>query len=123
MFNVRGARPIRIMPLAVLIDEGTATMGEIFAAAIQEHHIGRVLGQTTAGSVAASVVLPLPDGSALHLSIELVYSGGGALLDQVGVQPDETIELALTDVRLGHDGQVERVISYLRDQVTASAAQ
>jgi carboxyl-terminal processing protease len=113
---VRDARPILSVPLAVLIDEGTASMGELFAAAIQEHHVGRVVGTTTAGAVAASVVMPLSDGSALQLTIEQVYSGGGALLDRVGVQPDEVVDLDLADLRLGHDTQLEAALAYLREQ-------
>jgi carboxyl-terminal processing protease len=115
--HVRDANPILSVPLAVLIDEGTASMGEIFAAAVQENRVGRVLGATSAGSVAASIVLPLSDGSALQLSVELVYSGGGALLDREGVHPDEEITLDLADLRLGHDAQLERAIGYLREQI------
>lgn len=120
--SVRDPRPILTVPLAVLIDEGTASMGEIFAAAVQESHSGRVFGVTSAGSVAASIVLPLSDGSALQLSIEQVYTGGGVLLDKVGVQPDETIELDLTDLRLGYDGQLEHAISYLQGQTAQRGA-
>jgi carboxyl-terminal processing protease len=101
----------------VLIDEGTASMGEIFAAAVQEHGVGRVIGMTSAGSVAASQVLPLSDGSALQLSIELVYSGAGALLDRIGVHPDEEIELSVADLRQGQDPQLDRALVYLREQI------
>jgi carboxyl-terminal processing protease len=114
--NVRDANPILTVPLAVLIDDGTASMGELFAAAIQEHHVGQVLGTTSAGAVSASVVMPLSDGSALQFTIEQVYSGGGALLDRVGVEPDATVELNLEDLRLGHDGQLEAALDTLREQ-------
>ncbi len=117
--NVQNARPILTVPLVVLVDEGTASMGEVFAAAIQEHKVGRVLGTTTAGAVAASVFLPLSDGSALQLSIEQVYSGGGALLDKVGVHPDEEVELDLDALRRGHDSQLERAVSVLQTEGSA----
>jgi carboxyl-terminal processing protease len=116
--NVREARPILTVPLAVLIDDGTASMGELFAVAIQEHGVGRVLGVTTSGAVAASVVLPLSNGGALQLSIELVYSGGGALLDRVGVHPDQEVELDLEALRQGHDNQLEAALAYLATVAT-----
>jgi carboxyl-terminal processing protease len=119
--NVRDARPILTVPLVVLIDEGTASMGEVFAAAIQEHHIGRLVGTTTAGAVAASIFIPLSDGSALQLSVEQVYSGGGALLDRVGVHPDDEVELDLDELRQGRDAQLERALDYLRVQAVAPA--
>jgi carboxyl-terminal processing protease len=111
--NVRGARPILTVPLAVLVDEGTASMGEIFAAAIQEHRVGRVIGQTTAGAVAASRFIPLSGGSALQISIEQVFSGAGAPLDRVGVRPDEEVPLDVDQLRQGRDTQLDRAISYL----------
>jgi carboxyl-terminal processing protease len=119
-YQVRDARPLLTVPLAVLIDEGTASMGEVFAAAVSEHRVGRVFGATTAGAVAASRFLPLSDGSALQLSLEQVYTGAGALLDRVGVRPDEAVELDLDQLRQGRDTQLERVASYL--QATPAAA-
>jgi C-terminal processing protease CtpA/Prc len=88
-------------------------MGELFAVAIQEHGVAQVFGVTSAGAVAASVVLPLTNGGALQLSIELVYSGGGALLDRVGVHPDQEVELDLDALRTGHDSQLDAAVAYL----------
>jgi len=113
--NVRGGSPILTVPLAVLVDEGTASMGEIFAVNIQEHQVGRLFGMPTMGSVAASQVLPLSDGSALQLSVMQIYSGQGAPMNRIGVQPDEAIELRLEDLQGGRDGQLDRATSYLRE--------
>ncbi|MBX5493120.1 MAG: S41 family peptidase [Chloroflexi bacterium] len=111
--QVRAGTPILTVPLAVLIDEGTASMGEIFAVNIQEHGVGRLIGHTTMGSVAASQVLPLADGSALQLSVMQIYSGQGAPLNRVGVQPDEAVELRLEDLQSGRDPQLDRALAYL----------
>ncbi len=111
--NIHGAHPILTVPLAVLVDDGTASMGEIFAAAIQEHHLGRVIGNTTAGAVAASRIIPLSDGSALQLSVEQVFTGLGAPLDRVGVHPDEEVALDLNALRQGRDTQLEQATSDL----------
>jgi len=120
--DVRNAHPILTVPLVVLVDGGTASMGEIFAAAIQEHHVGRLIGDTTAGAVAASRFIPLSDGSALQISVEQVYSGGGALLDKVGVHPDDEVPLDLDQLRQGHDTQLERAISYLQTAAAPAGA-
>ncbi len=66
-------------------------MAEIFAAAMRERGIARLIGQKTSGNVAASVVFPLDDGSGLQMAIRQIYSGNGVLLDRVGVQPDDAI--------------------------------
>lgn len=111
--SVSGGRLLVRVPLAVLVDGGTASMGEIFAAAIQERQAGRVIGETTAGAVAASRFIPLSDGSALQLSIEQVYSGDGAPLDRVGVRPDQEVALDLDALRQGRDTQLDDARRYL----------
>jgi carboxyl-terminal processing protease len=114
--SVRADVPLLTVPLVVLIDEGSGSTAEIFAAAVQEHRVAHVIGTTSAGAVAASRVYPLADGSALQLSVELVYSGAGALLDRVGVRPDEEVELGIADLRRGRDAQLERALGYLHEQ-------
>jgi carboxyl-terminal processing protease len=112
--HVRAGSPILTVPLAVLIDEGTASMGEIFAANVQEHQVGRLFGTTTMGSVAASQVLPLADGSALQLAVMQIYTGQGQRLNREGVHPDQEVELRLEDLQSGRDPQLEAAAAYLR---------
>jgi carboxyl-terminal processing protease len=120
--NVRASAPILTVPLAVLIDEGTASMGEIFAANVQEHRLGRLFGTTTMGSVAASQVLPLTDGSALQLAVMQIYSGQGQRLNREGVHPDQEVELRLEDLQAGRDPQLEAAVAYLRSAAVQPAA-
>ena len=94
-------------------------MGEVFAVASRSTASAACVGTTTAGAVAASVFIPLSDGSALQLSVEQVYSGGGALLDRVGVHPDDEVALDLDELRQGRDAQLERALDYLRTQAAA----
>jgi C-terminal processing protease CtpA/Prc len=108
--------------LAVLIDEGTASMGEVFAVNVQEHGVGRLFGATTMGSVAASQVLPLVDGSALQLAVMQIYSGQGQRLNREGVHPDQEVELRLEDLQTGRDPQMEAAAAYLRSAAAAPAA-
>jgi C-terminal processing protease CtpA/Prc len=96
-------------------------MGEIFAANVQEHQVGRLFGMTTMGSVAASQVLPLSDGSALQLAVMQIYSGQGQRLNREGVHPDQEIELRLEDLQMGRDPQMEAATAYLRTAAAAPA--
>lgn len=112
--RLRGASPLLTVPLAVLVDEGTASMGELFAATIQERAAGRIIGATTAGSVSASVVVPLSDGSALQMTVERLLTGNGRVLDKVGVTPDEPVPLSIADIQAGRDPQLDAALAYLR---------
>jgi len=102
------------LPLVVLVDGGTASMGEIFASAVQEHGAATILGTNTSGSVAAAQVFGLPDGSGLQVTVFEILSAGGKPLNKVGVAPDEVIE---PDPAVqGDDPVISRAIEILHDQ-------
>src|SRR5579859_6481253 len=112
-FSARGATQYNL-PLVVLVDGGTASMGEIFASAVQEHGAATILGSNTAGSVAAAQVFGLPDGSGLQVTVFEILSAGGKPLNKVGVAPDEVIE---PDPAVqGDDPVISRAIEILHDQ-------
>lgn len=109
------------LPLAVLIDEGTASMGEIFAAAVQERGVARLFGTTTSGNVAAAQVFPLADGSALQITIMNILSGDGRTLNGVGVKPDVEVSRSNQDLLEGRDPPLDAAVAYLQEQASARA--
>jgi carboxyl-terminal processing protease len=109
------------LPLVVLVDGGTASMGEIFASAVQEHGAATILGTDTAGSVAAAQVFGLSDGSGLQVTVFDILSGDGKALNKVGVVPDEVIQPDPGDLANGVDPVLERAVAILHDQIAANA--
>jgi len=101
------------LPLAVLVDSGTASMGEIFAAAIQDDHRGTLVGTTTAGSVAGAQVFGLQDGSGLQVTVMDITSAGGRVLNGVGVVPDQMVPRDPASLRSGHDPQLDAAVAAL----------
>jgi carboxyl-terminal processing protease len=110
------------LPLVVLVDGGTASMGEIFASAVQEHGAATVLGSNTAGSVAAAQVFGLPDGSGLQVTVFEILSADGKPLNKVGVVPDEVIQPSTPDGVDGGDPVLARAVQLLHDQLGDSSA-
>ncbi|GAC1321684.1 MAG: S41 family peptidase [Chloroflexota bacterium] len=107
------------LPLVVLVDGGTASMGEIFASAVQEHSAATVLGSQTSGSVAAAQVFPLPDGAGLQVTVFDILSSEGKTLNRVGVHPDEVIQTTPADGTTD-DAVLARAVDLLHDQIAAS---
>jgi carboxyl-terminal processing protease len=103
------------LPLVVLVDGGTASMGEIFAAAVQEHGTATIVGSTTAGSVAAAQVFGLPDGAGLQVTVYDIRSSDGKQLNRVGVVPDQVVESDPGVVAVGDDPVLSRAIEILKD--------
>src|SRR5690606_3841495 len=54
------------IPLAVLINQGTASAAELVAGAIQDHDRGILIGQTTYGKGTVQQIFRLSDNSSLH---------------------------------------------------------
>jgi carboxyl-terminal processing protease len=108
------------MPLVVLVDGGTASMGEIFAAAVQAHGAATIVGSTTSGSVAAAQVFGLPDGSGLQVTVFEILSSDGKPLNKVGVVPDDVIAADPAPPASGTDPALDRAVAILHDQIAAS---
>jgi carboxyl-terminal processing protease len=106
----------RQVPMAVLINAGSASASEVTAAALRDAHRAVLVGQRTAGAVAASELLPLPGGGGLQIAVAAARAPeSGADLDGVGVTPDITVAdtRTLADYRSGRDPQLEAAVQAL----------
>jgi len=91
-------------PLVVLVNEGSASAAELFAAAAQDFGIAKVVGSPTRGCLATVEQVPLPDQSAIRVTTQGVVLGrSGRDVTNVGVTPDETVELRPEDLAAGRD--------------------
>ncbi len=107
-------------PMAVLTSARSASAAELFAAAIQEAGRGPIVGGRTAGVVVGATHHDLPDGGRLSVGFTAVRTGGGVLLEKVGVTPDVPIAPSLADLRAGRDPILIAAIQALNmDQATA----
>lgn len=105
-----------------MIDEGTASGGEILAAALQEYQRGPLVGQRTAGTVLGSLFFSLPGGAAVQIAVQQVSTGKGVALEGNGVRPDVQVELTTDDLERGVDSQLRRVLQTLLERALARAA-
>jgi carboxyl-terminal processing protease len=90
-FNADPAKAITTLPLAVLVNKGTAGAAEIVAAAILENARGDVVGDKTFGDGSVQKTIDLPDGGALILSIAKYYSPSGKAIQDNAVTPNVVV--------------------------------
>ena len=82
------------MPLAVLVNENSASASEIFAGAVQDHEVGTIVGTTTYGKGVVQELRQLSDGSAVKLTVSNYYTPNGNSINKVGIKPDVEVKLA-----------------------------
>ena len=106
-----GKNELRI-PLAVLVNESSASASEIFAGAVQDYGIGTIVGTTTygkgvvqdygIGTIVGTTtygkgvvqsIRQLSDGSAIKLTIANYYTPKGNNINKTGIKPDIEVSL------------------------------
>jgi carboxyl-terminal processing protease len=87
-FNADPAKAITALPVAVLVNKGTAGAAEIVAAALLENARADVVGDKTFGDGSVQKTIELNDGGALILSIAKYYSPSGKAIQDTAVTPN-----------------------------------
>lgn len=96
-FNADPSKAITNLPVAVLVNRGTAGPAEIVASAILENARGDVVGDKTFGDGSIQKTLDLPDGGALILSVAKYYSPSGKAIQDAAVTPNVLVADAIDD--------------------------
>ena len=109
-----GDTPIDI-PLAVLVNENSASASEIFAGAVKDYEIGTIVGTTTYGKGIVQSIRQLSDGSAVKLTTAKYFTPKGNDIHKVGITPDveEKLDASLlnrTDYTHDEDNQLQAAI-------------
>ena len=75
----------------ILVDEGSASTSEIFAAGLQEAKRALVVGDTTAGAALGSIIEELPGGAVVQIPVADFKTPKGMTIEGRGVQPDRRV--------------------------------
>ena len=99
-YRSRGWGYGRELPMVVLINEGTASAGEITAGALKENGRAMLIGETTFGTGTVLNQFNLSDGSAILLGVTNWLTPKGNLIKGQGVTPDVAVELPAGIIQL-----------------------
>jgi carboxyl-terminal processing protease len=103
-------------PLAILVDELTASASECFAGGLQDLGRARVFGADTMGQALPAATRPLSNGDVLMYAIGDFVTSKGRRLEGQGVVPDEPVTLSRAALAAGRDLALERALAWIDRQ-------
>lgn len=108
-------------PLAVLINEDSASASEIFAGAIKDYEYGTLIGTKTFGKGIVQSLFKLSDGDAVKLTTAKYFTPKGNYIHGVGIEPDIELEYEYLNpggqsYELQYDNQIQKAIEVLREE-------
>jgi carboxyl-terminal processing protease len=101
--------PLTHQPIAVLVDEDSASASEILAGALKDNGRGTVVGTRTYGKGLVQEINRLPGGAAIHITVSKYLTPAGTDINKVGVAPDITVQKK--------DDQMKVAVEYLREKI------
>ena len=99
-YRSAAAGPYESIPVAVLVNEGSASGAEIVAGAFQDHRRAVIMGLRTLSKASVQSVIPLSGGSGLRLTVARYFTPNGRMIHRDeekkigGITPDIVIPLS-----------------------------
>lgn len=101
------------VPVAVLVNEYSASASEITAAALQDLKRATLIGVKTFGKGSVQKIFPRPDGSALKVTTAHYHTPTDKDINKVGVTPDLVLEFKGKSLAGKDDNQLLKAVDVL----------
>lgn len=111
--RTEGEAPLSGMPTVVLINEGSASASEIFAAALRDNGAAKLVGQQSFGKGSVQKVIGIDDGAILKVTIAKWYTSKGKNVNGNGLLPDVAVKLSNSDINKGNDPQLDKALQLI----------
>jgi len=114
--TVLGQRALE-SPTILITNRHTLSDGEDFTEGYRSLHLGKVVGEPTAGWIIYTSGVQLVDGSALRLPYDRIVANDGTLMEMHPRPVDLQIDKPIGESYLGRDSQLEAAVNELLKQL------
>ena len=102
----------------MLINEASASGGDLLPWMFRKFGLGRLVGKTTWGGLVGILGFPpLMDGAQVTAPDFAIWNEDGWIVENVGVPPDVTVEMDPASFAEGKDPQLERAIEMINQSL------
>ena len=88
----------KIIPMVVLVNQGTASASEIVSGALQDYKRAKIVGTTSFGKGSVQTLIPLSKDTAVKLTTALYYTPKGRSIQAKGIKPDVIVKSEYSDI-------------------------
>ena len=110
------------LPMAVLVNGNSASASEIFAGALQDYGVAKLVGTKTFGKGIVQSIFNLGDGTAVKLTTAKYYTPNGRNIHGTGLEPDISVELDekvedWSTAKESEDNQLMKAIETVKSEI------
>lgn len=110
------------IPLVVLVNGSSASASEVFAGAIKDYGVGKIVGTKTYGKGVVQTLKYLGDGTYMKLTTSEYFSPNGNKINGLGIEPDIVVELpedvsSIYSPKYEEDTQLQKAIEQLKSEM------
>lgn len=105
-----------LLPMAVLMNGNSASASEIYAGAVQDYGIGKIVGTQSYGKGVVQQIFNLKDGTSVKLTIAEYFTPKGRNINGTGITPDVEIEYEKDEKNPDADNQLDKAVEILKEQ-------
>jgi carboxyl-terminal processing protease len=101
--------------VVILVNEHTASAGEMLAAFAEENKLATIVGVKTAGRLLSGSTFRAGEGYIVGLPVAAYLTWDGRLIEGKGVSPTVLVELSPERLLAGDDPQMQRALEVVRE--------
>ncbi len=105
------------LPMVVLMNGNSASASEIYAGAIQDYGIGKIVGTQSYGKGVVQQIFDLKDGTCVKLTIAEYFTPKGRNINGTGITPDVEVEYEKNEEDPEADNQLDKAVEVLKEQL------
>jgi len=112
-YRASGLEGLKNYPIVILVNQGTASAGEILAGALRDNRDIKLVGEKTFGKGSVQELINLKNDSSLKVTVAKWLTPKKYSISESGLEPDYKVSITEDDASKGKDPQLDKAVEIL----------